>query len=282
MEAAKTDVEIPDKFAINFLEMSDGVKLKHIRYDPPVSKGKLFLYPGINTLVLSWIHVLNGMSEAGFSIDYVESREKYTAKISNKDDFSKERMIKDCEESVALLGLAESDYIALGSSLGAVTLLHCAAAKTVNPKHLVLVGPLIKIKMPFAFKLLFPFTNDWTYRKIGKVIMQKIVLKKYTNEDADKEQKQKYMLALELARAVRLKKTLSSWNGSVVTDDLSKIDGSITKCYCIAASQDKLHGAETTKFIADKIENSEYVDLKTNTAAHRKPIIDLMVRINGR
>ena len=39
MEDAQTDVEIPDKFEINYLEMSDGAKLRHLKYDPPDSIG---------------------------------------------------------------------------------------------------------------------------------------------------------------------------------------------------------------------------------------------------
>ena len=56
-----------------------------------------------------------------------------------------------------------------------------------------------------------------------------------------------------------------------------KIDGTISKCYVIGATEDKLHDVEETKGITDSIQNAEYIDLKTNSAAHEQPLIDLLL-----
>ncbi|MHA2028825.1 MAG: hypothetical protein ACW99Q_05500, partial [Candidatus Kariarchaeaceae archaeon] len=61
---------------------------------------------------------------------------------------------------------------------------------------------------------------------------------------------------------------------------LPNIDGNSTKCYVIGATEDKLHDVEVTKGITDNIQNAEYIDLKTNSAAHEQPLIDLILTLN--
>ncbi|MHA2249558.1 MAG: hypothetical protein ACXAD7_04300 [Candidatus Kariarchaeaceae archaeon] len=274
------DVEIPDTFNIDFIELSDGTKLRRLYYHPESPEGILFLFPGMNTLVLSWIKVLNGMAEANFRIDYVESREKHTAKLVRKAELSKERMIMDCSEAYNKLYAKRSNVIALGSSLGSCTLIHCLARKDIDPSHVILVGPALVFGYPLAFNLLFPFTNSVTYNYIGRPFLKKIIIRKYTNEKADPKQKEKYLLALDLAEPNRLKKTLKAWKGSSILDDLPLIDGSVSKCYLIGATEDRLHNVEVTKQIASSISNAEFVDLKTNTAAHDTPIIEMMMKLS--
>lgn len=274
------DIELPEHISVDYLTMSDGTELRRLYYHPENPKGKILMYPGMNTLVLSWIDILNGLYSQNYQIDYVESREKHTSKLDNKLKISKDRMLLDCVESIKILGLDQSEYTAIGSSLGSTTLIHCLAEKTIKPLNVILVGPAVKLRVPLAFKLLMPFTNTWTYKNIGKKIMQKVVIRKYTNEKADPKQKRKYWLALELAEPIRLKKTLKAWNGNSINGDLNKIDGGNTKCYVIGATEDRLHDVEETKGITEQIQNAEYIDLKTNSAAHEQPLIDLILRMN--
>lgn len=274
------DVDLPEHISVGYLKMSDGTELRHLYYHPENPRGRILMYPGMNTLVLSWIDILNGLHSENYQIDYVESREKHTSKLDKKAKISKERMLLDCVESIKLLKLDKSDYTAIGSSLGSTTLIHCLAEKSIDPKNVILVGPAVVLRVPTAFKILMPFTNGWTYRNIAKKIMQKIVIRKYTNEKADPKQKEKYWLALELAEPIRLKKTLRAWNGNTINGDLDGIDGNQTKCYVIGATEDKLHDVEETKGITDSIQNAEYIDLKTNSAAHEQPLIDLILGLN--
>jgi alpha-beta hydrolase superfamily lysophospholipase len=271
------DVDIPDHFDIKYLEVSDGSKLRYLSYHPEEEpRGHVFMYPGMNTLVLSWINILEGLSEEGYRVDYVESREKHTSKLPKDAKFSKERMLDDCKEATERLGFESVDYVAIGSSLGSNTLLSCMGKGKIAPKHAVLVGPYPTFKVPFSIRMLFPIVTYWTYNKIALPILKKIVLRKFTNEDADPKQKRKYALALDLADPIKLKKTLSLWNGHGIWDDLPNIDGTRSNCYLIGASEDKLHPEDDTKRVAELIENASYVDLKTNSAAHEQPLIDLI------
>ncbi len=280
MSEAFKDVDLPEYIMVDYIKMSDGTELRHLYFHPDNPNGKILMYPGMNTLVLSWIDILNGLHDENYQIDYVESREKHTSKLGKKTEFSKERMLLDCVESIKILGLDKSRYTAIGSSLGSTTLIHCLSQKTIEPTNVILVGPAVVLKVPIAFRMLMPFTNTWTYNNIGKKIMQKVAMRKYTNEKADPKQKEKYWLALELAEPIRLKKTLKAWNGNTINGDLSTIDGTKTKCYVIGATEDKLHDVEETKGITYSIQNAEYIDLKTNSAAHEQPLIDLILRLN--
>ncbi len=277
MQSKYKDVDIPEIFNIDYIEMSDESSLRRLYYHPNDAKGILFLFPGMNTLVLSWIEVLEGMAQANYRIDYVESREKYTAVLKKGAKISKERMIADCTEAYNHLYSKSDKVIALGSSLGSTTLIHCVAAKEIIPAHVILVGPALVFKYPFVFNLLLPLTNNLTYKYLGKPILKKVVIRKYTNELADPLQKKKYLLALDLAEPNRLKKTLKAWKGSSILEDLPLIDGHSSKCYLIGATEDKLHNVEETQLIANTIENANFVDLKTNSAAHEQPIIDMML-----
>jgi len=275
-EEEPKDVDIPDQFDVKYIEMSDGAKLRCLSYNPDEPKGYVLMYPGMNTVVLSWIRVLEGLSEANYHIDYVESREKHTSKLQKDDQITRERMILDCEEAIAKLGFKEQHYIVIGSSLGSTTLVHNMAKGAISPDYAVLVGPSTHFTVPFGIRILMPFVTKFTYEKIGLPIIKKIALRKFTNEDADPKQKEKYSLALDLANPIKLKTTLKEWSGNKIWDDLPKIDGQKSICILIGASEDKLHPDEETRAVADAINNSKFIDLKTNTAAHDKPLIDMI------
>jgi alpha-beta hydrolase superfamily lysophospholipase len=274
------DVDIPDYFKIDYLTMSDGVKLRHIYYHPENPEGYLLIYPGLNTLVLSWIDILEGMSVLNYHIDYVESREKHTSILEKKKHkFTRERMIDDFVEAIDHLDIKDKEYIALGSSLGANTVLIALSQQRVKPAYSILVGPTPVLTFPFALVLILPFINDWIYQNIGMKIVKKIILSRYTDEKTDPKQYRKYKLSLELAHLHKLKASLQIWRGAKLVDYVPNINGDDSKCYFIGASHDKLHPETETQDIANMIKNAEFIDLKTNTAAHEQPLIDLMVSL---
>lgn len=277
---APRDVEIPEGYKIEYLTMTDGVQLRCLRYIPENPRGIVFMYPGMNTIVLSWIKILTGLLKENYHVEYVESREKHTSINEDYINITREQMIEDCETSVKLLGLDKEDYIAIGSSLGSTTLIHNLADQRVFPKHAILVGPTYVFKVPLALRMLLPIVTEFTFRRIGLPLIKRIVINLFVNEKADPQQKRKYLLALDLADPIKLKHVLRTWRGNRVADDLPKINGERTICYLIGASEDKLHPDELTKEIADKIENSVFVDLKTNTAAHEQPLIDMILDLN--
>lgn len=273
-----SDVSIPDRFEVSYLEMSDGVKLRYIYFHPENPRGHLFLYPGMNTIVMSWVVILEKIANLNYQVDYIESREKYTAVLDKKiHKITRERMTLDMEESISLLGLVGKDYIALGSSLGSDTMIINLAKKKILPKFAILVGPNKVHTVPLLFRLILPFVNDWIYQKIGLKIIKRIILKRYTDKNKDPNQYIKYRIALELANIYRLKTAVKVWVGNSLVEYLPLIDGKETKCYFIGATHDKLHPGETTVEMKNMIPNAQYIDLKTNSAAHDQPLIDFIV-----
>lgn len=271
------DVDFPKEMKIEYLKMSDGAELRHAYYYPNNSNGHILLYPGMNTLVLSWIKILELLILENYSIDYVESREKFSSKINHDyQSVNKFRMLLDCNEIIDLLNLSSKEYIAIGSSLGSTTLIQNMANGSIRPPIAILVGPSVRFKVASGLRILLPFLTKWTYDKFVKVLMKRIAVKKYTNEKVDPLQKRKYELALELADPLKLKNCVKSWLGNNIYNDLEKIDGKLSKCYLIGASEDILHPDHETRDVSNKIENAIFVDLKTNSAAHDLPLIEFI------
>ncbi|MDH5403763.1 MAG: hypothetical protein OEY49_14800, partial [Candidatus Heimdallarchaeota archaeon] len=182
----------------------------------------------------------------------------------------------DCVEVCNLLGLEGNNYLVLASSLGATTVIYAMAQNEIFPSNVVLVGPTTEFRVPLTIRLLLPVTNYWTYRNIGKKILKQIVMRKFTDEKADPFQKKKYSLALDLADPVRLKKCIRAWYKTTIYNEFPLIDGKRSFCYLIGASEDKLHPDRDSKLASESIENAKFIDLKTNSAAHDKPLIDLI------
>ncbi|MCY3413673.1 MAG: hypothetical protein INQ03_18665 [Candidatus Heimdallarchaeota archaeon] len=278
-DEAPADVDIPDSYLIDFVEMSDGAKLRRLYSHPENPKGTVLIYPGMNTLVLSWVKILVQLRDLNYKVEYVESREKYTAILEKHHEISKERMLLDNSESIQAIGLNGTDYIAVGSSLGSCTLIHNLARKSIDTPKVILLGPLLEIKVHLSIRILMYFINDWLFRNVGVKIVKKMIIRRYTNEKADPMQKRKYQLALELAEFNRLKTALRKWLGSKIEEDLPLIDGEKSHCYLIGASEDVLHPDTETIYIADNIPNAEYIDLKTNSAAHDTPLVEFIESI---
>ncbi len=278
-EELTEDVDIPKSYSIDYITMSDGGQLRRLYFHPENPVGTVLLYPGMNTLVLSWEKVLKLLCELNYKVEYVESREKYTAILDKRDKVTKERMLLDNKETIEILKLKDTEYIAIGSSLGSSTLIHNMANKSIAPPNVILVGPSLEFKLPQKLMIILYFFNDFIYNNFGKKIIKKILLGKYTNKEKDPHQYRKYSLALDLANFGRLKKSIRSWQHNRLHEDLPLIDGSKSKCYLIGASEDKLHPDTDTIFIAENIANAEYIDLKTNTAAHDTPLIEFIQKI---
>ncbi len=266
---------ILELYNIDYLQMSDGVQLRLLTHKADPSKGTIFFHPGLGTLLLSWERVLEMLADEGYTIYYVESREKYTAKYPKKAKLTRERMIQDCAETVNLVGLKDNEYVAIGSSLGSTILIHAMAQALISPKHAILVGPNAEMKLPLGLRLLLPLVNDTIYR-ISKPLIKWYLLHKYVDKEADPEQYHKYALGIDLSVPSRFRKVLQAWVGNKIWDDLPSIK---SHCILVGAEKDKLHASNTTRKIAELIQNSDYVDLGTNKAAHDKPLVDLVLSL---
>ncbi len=277
----KEDVEPPDGFTTNYLEMSDGCRLRHLHYIPENPKAQIILIPGLNTLLMSWYKLLLLLKDNSFQIDYIETREKRTSILDKPKKITYERLLQDVKESYELVKNDEITQIAIGSSMGANLILLSLARKEMQPQFAVLIGPLLDFHIPKFFRYVTPFLNRFTFMII-KPLAWRFVLPRYLNKEKDPFQAHKYELGFKLGDANKMKYAFKSWAGTTLRNDLNKIDGTKTKVILIGAEEDKLHAADETKQIAEMVQNGEYIDLKTNYAAHDMPLVKLLLELTNR
>jgi pimeloyl-ACP methyl ester carboxylesterase len=249
-----------------YIRMSDGAYLRILSHQPENPKGTLYFVPGWLTLPRSWDNVLKMLAEDDYHVEYLESREKRTAKLPKDSKITKERMIQDVVEVPEKLGLDR--YIAVASSLGSNMLIHTMAQEGLEPEHAIIIG-VWDYEAP---SFLLPLVNGLTYPPIKKFLLKPALSRKYSNS-SDTEQEEKYRQGLDLAVPSRFRSSTRAWNGDTVWDDLPRIG---THCIVIGANKDILHSIETTHKIADGLPNSTYHDLETNKAAHGKPLVELI------
>ncbi len=271
----KEDVKPPEGFEVNYIQLSDGGKVRHLRFVPENPIAQVILIPGLNTLLMSWYKFLLLLQKERFQIDYVETREKRTSILKKAKSITYERLIQDVKEAYEKVNEQGLKTVALGSSMGANLILLSLARQEIDPDFAVLVGPLLDFHIPKFFKFVSPFLNRVTFTII-KPIAWWFVLPRFLNKEKDPFQAHKYELGFKLGDATKMKYAFKSWAGTTLREDLPKINGKKTQVVLIGAEEDKLHAADETKKIAEMTENAMYIDLKTNFAAHDQPLVDLL------
>lgn len=271
----KDDVDPPEGYKANYIELSDGSKIRHLRYAPEKPLAQIILIPGLNTLLMSWYKFLILLQKEGFQVDYIETREKRTSILTKAKSITYERLLQDVKEVYDNVKDDSLVTVALGSSMGANLVLLSLARHEIDPDFAVLVGPLLDFHVPRFFRFVTPFLNRITFTII-KPIAWWFVLPRYLNKEKDPFQAHKYELGFKLGDANKMKFAFKSWAGTTLRDDLPKIDGKRTQVILIGAEEDKLHAADETKKIAELTENAKYIDLKTNFAAHDQPLVDYL------
>lgn len=237
------------------------------------SKETLVLIPGFGSLPSAWDKLLLRMKK-DYKIIVIESREKHTAQLSKKADFSFNRFGKDLAQVVEHLEV--KDYLLVASSMGAAYILRALSLKLIHPKITFLVGPIQKTEIPkwswiFVY-LSFPFVWNLFIKPIAKFYIKYIYLDK-----TQKEQIKKYYGYFDSYNAKRIRKTLIKIRKFRITEEeLGTID---ERCIMVGAEKDKAHEAEWTKRVHNAVKNSEYYDLDTNVAAHGEPLVDLIEQI---
>ncbi len=237
------------------------------------SKETLVLIPGFGSLPSAWDKLLLRMKK-DYKIIVIESREKHTAQLSKKADFSFNRFGKDLAQIVDHLKL--KDYLLVASSMGAAYILRALSLKLIHPKMTYLVGPIQKTEIPDwswpIVYLSFPFMWTLFIKPIAKFYIKYIYLDK-----TQKEQINKYYGYFDNYNVKRIRKTLIKIRKFRITEEeLGTIEA---RCIMVGAEKDKAHEAEWTRRVHDAVKNSEYYDLDTNVAAHGEPLVDLMEEI---
>jgi len=261
-----------------YVQVGDtGQDLLRVHYYEPTGEVKdtLLLLPGFGSLPSAWDKVLLAMMK-DYRIYVIETREKHTAQLGKKPDFTPERFARDIAEVVDYLML--EDYLMIASSYGAGFTLLAMSLGLMNPRTVYMVGPVLRVEVPgYTWPFVYIMNRPLWYIFIKPVA--KFVLKYIYLDRSQKEQAKKYFGYFDSYNVMRVKKTMMTQRKFKITeDDLAKVEGN---CIFIGAEKDKAHAAEITVGIHNAVKGSKYYDLGTNIAAHSQPLVDLINKLEN-
>lgn len=261
-----------------YVQVGDtGKDLLRVHYYEPEGeiKDTLVLLPGFGSLPSAWDKLLLAMMK-DYRIYVIETREKHTAQLGKKPDFSPERFARDIAEIVDYLML--EDYLMIASSYGAGFTLLAMSMGILKPRTVYMVGPVLRIEVPgYTWPFVYIMNRPLWYlfvRPVAKFILKYIYL-----DRSQKEQAKKYFGYFDAYNVKRVKKTMLTQKKFKISEEqLAKVKGN---CIFIGAEKDKAHAADITINIHKIVKNSKYFDLETNIAAHSQPLVDLINKLEN-
>lgn len=237
------------------IHLSDGCTIRTLNasafgIEKPIT---LLLIAGWGSVDITWNDIVEENLKH-FNLVYVETREKYSSVLIPHVKHDLDRLSKDIKEVIDGYGLNEAKLILYGSSWGAIIAAHGLAIKRFNPFLSVLLGPMIKLPMPFYSRNWFeiiPIPMFNLTKKIAKYWL-------FNERSASKEQNKRYSLVLERANFKKYKMV----GKYVIRENFLPIYQKITgRTLIIVASRDKMHDIRESELIAKSISHCSFVDM---------------------
>ena len=253
------------------VNVDPNVALRVVRFDPAVQTGRpqVVLVGGWITIMPAWGDVLREMTK-DFTVYYVETREKQSSLIKGRVEYSAEAFGRDIVALTDKLDIKEDDYILMGSSLGATSVLDGCRFIRKKPLCLALIGPNAEFRVPRFGKVIVAcfFPPMWFVLKP----IVKWYLKTFRLDfKHDPRQYYKYARNIDSADPWKLKKAIMKLWKYQVWDLLGSID---IPTLIIGASKDKLHIPENLKRMVELMPDARYLDMGTNEATHRAGMVE--------
>ncbi|TFG08475.1 hypothetical protein EU534_02795 [Candidatus Heimdallarchaeota archaeon] len=250
-----------------YITVSDSSMVRvYLTNAPEESKNgyTLFMIPGWATIVPSWDEVLLEAMKY-FDIVYFESREKDSSILNKKTKNKMDRVSEDVKNVINELKLDEKKLVTLTSSWGGMILAHALANNKINPYLVVLVGATSRISLPKGTRIIIPIAPPFIMTMIKPMLRSWLI----NTQSESEEQAKRYLRLLEEADAKKWKKVAKYSLG----DHWHLYEQIEQNTLIFGAEQDKMHNVEETKKIVDLIENSTYIDMKTNKNNHSANLI---------
>ncbi len=249
--------------------MSDNTTIRVYTTKAPTDKRNgytLFVMPGWGTVIPAWDnYLLEAMKD--FDVVYFESREKGSSGFTRKSDLGMHRMALDIKDTITNLNLDESKLVLFGSCIGATTAVYGMVEEMFNPFMPVLLAPPGRFEVPPVLRQLIPFAPTFLW-PIGKPIIRFWINK---SKSEDLEQAAKYIRTVEDANPKRWKRLGLRLAYKRYWKIFPKLKNHVL---LIAAERDKMHDAKITRKVAEMIDNSTYIDLKTNRNTHTEVMVE--------
>jgi pimeloyl-ACP methyl ester carboxylesterase len=251
------------------------VQLRVTTFSPlePRNRPAVLFVSGWISVITSWREALREMTR-DFTIHYVETREKSSAQVKSKTDYSVESIGRDLVALVHHFRLESGNYILFGSSLGATAMLDCYRFLDVKPHCLVLVGVNAEFRAPRVGLALVRLYPPAIYLAIKPII--KWYLKTFrVSRDGGAAQAAKYAQNLDLAEPYRLKKAMLALADYQVWDRLKEIT---VPALVVGASGDLLHDPGNIRNIVSLLDDCVYLDLESNERTHSAEVVEELRR----
>ncbi|MBD3384051.1 hypothetical protein GF407_03910 [candidate division KSB1 bacterium] len=257
-----------------YITVDENVELRVLRfYQPKTSNPPVLFIAGWITRLPVWKEVLRELTR-NFSVDYVETREKKSAKTPAKADYSVKIIAHDIAGLVSHLYSAKENYILFGSSLGATAILEAFHLLPRPPKAMVLVAPNAEFRLPRWGRLFVRVFYPGFYLVLKPLIKWYLRLFRL-DLNYDFAQYEKYCKNLDAADPWKLKKAMLAFSQYKVWNRLGKINA---PTLIIGASKDKLHEPQNIEKMQSMIPRVVFDDLETNRKTHSAEMVRTMQR----
>ncbi len=253
-----------------YVTMSDGVKLRVLHTKPNTGQylPPLVLVPGLGSIVPGWDRVLLPLKDK-IPIYYIETREKKSSKFPKKKKFEPIRFGYDLKEVLDYFNIKDKEYVIMGSSLGANTIIYALANHYIDPLVAIIIGPNPTFPIPTPLKVILPLIPIQTVDLLRPLIKWYVKIFE-VDMKTEPEQGWKYERVVDEMEGWKIKYVACGFKDMYLYPMLHKIKA---PSILIGAIADKMHKAENTKKFAELIPNAVYVELFTNKAAHSEPMV---------
>jgi pimeloyl-ACP methyl ester carboxylesterase len=254
-------------------QVNESINLKIIKFTPEKRSHKqaILFVAGWVSQISAWEAVLSELSK-DYVIYYLETREKISAKVTGKAGYGVEDIGSDVAVVVEKLGLKSGEFVLVGSSLGATSILDSCLRTEIRASALILIGPNAVFRVPKIWIAIVNLFYPPLYNLLKPAV--KWYLRTFRLDlKTDYDQYKKYSDALDAADPWKLKKGVLKLAKYEVWGILEKIS---IPALIIGASKDSLHEPENLKRMTTMLPNATYIDLETNKQTHSREMIRRM------
>jgi len=256
-----------------FMPVAEDVSLRVITFSPAVDYKNpiIFIIPG-------WISTVEGCKTmlSDFTRDhtviYMETREKPSAKIFKYSDLGVEKIGEDIAAVIHKNNLLETEYILLGSSLGATGIIEGYHLFDSRPKCLIMIGPNAAFGFTFLAKIIIRVCPVSLYQ-FAKPFIKWYMKINYLDVGADPDQYKNYSDLLNDIEPRRVKRSALANFDYTVWQRLSDID---CPALILGGSSDVMHNPLNVELIVKEMKDVQYIDLEINSRTHGQEAIDIM------
>ena len=256
-----------------FMLVAEDVSLRIITFTPAddYKNPVIFIIPGWISTVEGWKTLLSDFTR-DHTVIYMETREKSSSKISKYSDLGVEKIGEDIAVVIQKKNLSETEYILLGSSLGATSIMEGYHLFDSRPKCLIMIGPNAEFGFTFLAKTIIRVCPISLYQ-FAMPFIKWYMKNNYLDVGTDPKQYENYSDLLNDIEPRRVKRSALAFFNYTVWQRLSDID---CPTMILGGSSDVMHNPQNVELMAKKMKDVQYIDLKINSRTHGQEAINIM------